>query len=63
MPERIAGMTVKEAINILSKMPDKTLKIVLDCPYCGKANELTTVDECVTLSGPIVDIIKQTGDD
>jgi predicted nucleic acid-binding protein len=42
-------MNVKEAIELLSKMPDKELVIMLDCPYCGKANELITVDEVAVL--------------
>ena len=42
-------MTVKEAIEILSKIPDKTILLMIDCPNCGKANELGTVKECVVL--------------
>jgi hypothetical protein len=43
-------MTVKEAIELLSKMPDKTLKLMIDCPYCGKGNQVATISECVVLA-------------
>lgn len=36
----LPGMTVKKAIELLQAMPDKTLKLMIDCPYCGKGNQL-----------------------
>lgn len=42
-------MTVKEAIETLSKMPDHALAIMLDCSHCGHAQELTYMDEIVVL--------------
>lgn len=45
-------MTVKEAIKLLQAMPDKEMKLMIDCPYCGKGNQLASIDECVVLSAP-----------
>lgn len=45
------GMTVKQAIEILQKISDKELKLMLDCPYCGKGNQLESIAECVVLAG------------
>jgi hypothetical protein len=48
-------MTVKEAIKLLSLMPDKDLVILIDCPYCGQGNQLEKIDQCVLLEGKKVD--------
>jgi len=40
---------VKDAIKILQKMPDHELEMMIDCPYCGKGNQLAAVEECVLL--------------
>jgi hypothetical protein len=42
-------MTVKETIALLQKMPDHSLMMMIDCPYCGKGNQLDSIDECVVL--------------
>lgn len=44
-------MTVKEAIEFLSKLPDKELAIMVDCPHCGRGNQLAKIDEVVLLQG------------
>lgn len=46
------GMTVKQAIKMLEALPDKEMKVMIDCPYCGKGNQLSSIDECVVLSSP-----------
>jgi hypothetical protein len=43
-------MTVAQAIKILQAMPDKQMKLMIDCPYCGKGNQLSSINECVVLS-------------
>jgi hypothetical protein len=43
-------MTVKEAIKLLQAMPDKEMKLMIDCPYCGKGNQLVSITECVVLA-------------
>jgi hypothetical protein len=40
---------VKEAIEALSKMPDKELQMMIDCPHCGQGNQLAKIDEVVVL--------------
>jgi hypothetical protein len=42
-------MTVKEAIEILSKLPDKEMLLMVDCPHCGRGSQLEAVAECVVL--------------
>lgn len=42
-------MTVKEAIELLSKMPDKEVAVLIDCPFCGKGSQLEKIDQCVLL--------------
>lgn len=42
-------MTVKELIDILQRLPDKKVKLVIDCPHCGAANQIKNVTEVVTL--------------
>ena len=46
------GLTVKQAIKMLQKLPDKELKLLIDCPFCGKGSQIAAIDECVVLSGP-----------
>lgn len=46
------ALTVREAIALLQAMPDKALKMMIDCPYCGKGNQLSAIHECVVLSSP-----------
>jgi predicted RNA-binding Zn-ribbon protein involved in translation (DUF1610 family) len=42
-------VNVEQAIAMLQKMPNKELTIMLDCPKCGHAQELTRCDEIVVL--------------
>lgn len=42
-------MTVKQAIEILSKMPDQQLVLMVDCPHCGRGHQLAKIAECVLL--------------
>lgn len=42
-------MTVKEAILLLQKMPDDSVKLLIDCPFCGRGNQLESIDKCVVL--------------
>ena len=42
-------MTVKEAIEILSQLPDKEMLLMVDCPHCGRGSQLAAVEECVVL--------------
>lgn len=44
-------MNVKELIDILQRIPDKEVKLVIDCPHCGAANEIKKVTEVVTIGG------------
>ena len=46
-------MTVQEAIDILQKFPDKEIVMMVDCPYCGKGNQLAAIDECVLLKSEV----------
>jgi hypothetical protein len=50
---RLTGMTVQQVIAALSKMPDKSIKVLIDCPYCGKGNQLSKVDEFVVLASEV----------
>lgn len=43
------GMTVQQAIDFLSKIDDKSIAMMIDCPYCGKGNQLDFIDEAVIL--------------
>ena len=43
-------LTVKQAIKLLSKIADKELRVLIDCPYCGKGNQISAITECVVLS-------------
>jgi hypothetical protein len=40
-------MTVQQAIDFLSKIEDKSMAMMIDCPYCG--NQLDMLDEVVLL--------------
>lgn len=42
-------MTVKEAIKFLTKLPDKEICLMVDCPYCGKGSQLAKIYEAVIL--------------
>ena len=42
-------MTVKEAIEWLSKLQDKEMEMMIDCPHCGRGNQLAKIDEAVIL--------------
>jgi hypothetical protein len=48
-------MTVRRAIELLEAMPDKGLMLMIDCPYCGRGNQLAEIAECVVLKGPKAD--------
>ena len=43
-------MNVKEVIALLSKMPDKNVEILLDCPWCGKSDGIGSLQEVVLAS-------------
>jgi hypothetical protein len=47
------SLTVKRAIELLQAMPDKEMKVLIDCPYCGKGNQLASITECVVLSSKV----------
>jgi len=42
-------MTVKEAIKFLSELPDEDIEMMIDCPHCGRGNQLARIDEAVIL--------------
>lgn len=42
-------MKVLEAIELLSKMPDKDVAVLIDCPHCGRGAQLEKIDQCVLL--------------
>ena len=42
-------MTVNEMIEILLKLPDKQMLLMVDCPHCGRGSQLAAVEECVVL--------------
>lgn len=42
-------MTVKQAIDILSVMPDKGMMLMVDCPHCGRGSQLAEIEECIIL--------------
>jgi hypothetical protein len=42
-------LTVREVIKLLEAMPDKEMTMMIDCPYCGKGNQLASIAECVVL--------------
>jgi hypothetical protein len=44
-------LTVREVIEILSKIEDKEVVMMVDCPHCGRGNQLAGVAECVLLRG------------
>lgn len=44
------GMTVKQAIEFLSNLPDKSIMLMIDCPHCGRGNQLAKISEAVILS-------------
>jgi hypothetical protein len=43
------GITVKEAIEMLSNIDNKEMTMLIDCPYCGKGNQISFISECVVL--------------
>ncbi len=42
-------MTVKEAIEMLTNIDNKDMRLMIDCPHCGHANEMRTISELVVL--------------
>lgn len=42
-------MTVKEAIEILSKLDDKKMELMVDCPNCGQGSLIAEIAEMVVL--------------
>jgi len=42
-------MTVKQAIKFLSKLPDKDMVLMVDCPHCGHGCQLAKIYEAVVL--------------
>jgi hypothetical protein len=42
-------MNVAEAIEILSKLEDKKMELLVDCPHCGRGAQLAAIEECVVL--------------
>lgn len=45
------GMTVKQAIEYLSKLRDHSIFLMIDCPNCGQGHQLARIEEAVILSG------------
>ena len=43
-------MKVSDAIAFLSKLPDKDIELLIDCPNCGQGNQLAHMFEAVVLS-------------
>lgn len=48
---RKEGMTVKQAIEYLSKLPDKEMALMVDCPNCGHGHQLARIVEAVIMEG------------
>jgi len=46
-----AAMTVAQAIELLSKLPDKNMALMVDCPHCGHGHQLAEIEEMVILKG------------
>ncbi len=44
-------MTVQQAIEWLQKLPDKQIEMMVDCPHCGRGNQLAKIEEAVILRG------------
>jgi hypothetical protein len=44
-------MTVKQAIKFLESLSDKSIELMVDCPYCGRGNQLAKIEEAVILRG------------
>lgn len=42
-------MTVEEAIEMLRKVEDKSLPVFTDCPKCGQANVIRSLDTVVVI--------------
>ena len=42
-------LTVREMIKLLEALPDKEMTMMVDCPYCGRGNQLASIVECVVL--------------
>lgn len=42
-------MNVQETIDVLSKISDKSLRVLFDCQHCGHGLELVGADECVVI--------------
>lgn len=42
-------MTVREAIEMLSNIDNKEMAMMIDCPYCGRGNQVEFIAECVIL--------------
>lgn len=42
-------MTVRQAIELLKKIGDKDMALMIDCPFCGHGNQLDFITECVVL--------------
>lgn len=43
-------MTVQEVIDYLAPIKDKTRTVYLDCPHCGRSNEIAAVTSVVLIS-------------
>jgi len=43
-------LTVQRAIELLSALPDKQLRVLIDCPYCGRGSQIRAITECVVLA-------------
>jgi hypothetical protein len=44
-------MTVKELIHLLANIPDQDLRMMIDCPHCGKSQEMKRLFRVVLVSG------------
>ena len=47
--EQQRHMTVEQAITFLSKITNKKMALMIDCPFCGKGSQISFIDEAVIL--------------
>jgi len=50
-PDKNKPMTVKQAIEWLGKLKDKDMFLMVDCPHCGRGQQLSAIEEVVLLRG------------
>jgi hypothetical protein len=44
-------MTVRDVIEVLQRVPNKDIKVLLDCPYCGRGQQIRGLTEVVVIGG------------